>query len=70
VLGKRLLAAESTAGAAEGSVRGAALLAGLAAGVYRSAGETAALAPRYERGVEPGANAAAYLVLYRNWLSA
>jgi xylulokinase len=48
VLGKRLLAAGSTAGAA----RGAALLGGLAAGTYRSVDET--VAPRYELVAEPG----------------
>ena len=50
VLGKRLLAAYSTAGAA----RGAALLGGLAAGIYKSVEETAALASRYELVAEPG----------------
>jgi xylulokinase len=65
VLGKRLLAAGST----EGSVRGAALLAGLAAGTYRSAQETAALAPRYELVAEPGANVDAYSILYQGWAS-
>ena len=50
VLGKRLLAGESTAGAA----RGAALLGGLAAGIYKSVDETAALAPRYDPAAEPG----------------
>jgi xylulokinase len=48
VLGKRLLAAGSTAGAA----RGAALLGGLAAGIYRSVDET--VAPKYELVAEPG----------------
>jgi len=57
VLGKRLLAAGSTAGAA----RGAALLAGLAAGVYKSADEIAKFAPRYELVAAPGPHAGAYL---------
>jgi xylulokinase len=57
VLGKRLLAGGSTAGAA----RGAALLAGLAAGVYKSADEIAKFAPRYELVAAPGPDAGAYL---------
>lgn len=64
VLGKRLLAAGSPAGAA----RGAALLAGVAAGTYGSVQETAGLGPRYELAAEPGANAEAYSTLYRKWL--
>jgi xylulokinase len=63
VLGKRLLAAGSTAGAA----RGAALLAGLAAGIYRSEEETARLGPRPELVAEPGLNADAYSTLYLGW---
>jgi len=53
VLGKRLFAADSTAGAA----RGAALLAGVAAGVYKSANEIAKFAPRYELVAAPGPSA-------------
>jgi xylulokinase len=64
VLGKRLVAGDSPAGAA----RGAALLAGVAAGTYGSAQETAGLGPRYELAAEPGANAEAYSTLYRKWL--
>jgi xylulokinase len=53
VLGKRLVAAGSTAGAA----RGAALLAGLGAGVYKSPDEIAKFAPRYELVAAPGPSA-------------
>jgi len=59
VLGKRLLAAGSIAGAA----RGAALLAGLAAGVYKSADEIAKFPPRYELLAAPGPHSGAYLNL-------
>jgi xylulokinase len=64
VLGKRLLASGSPAGAA----RGAALLAGVAAGTYVSVQETAALGPRSELVAEPGADAKAYSTLYQKWL--
>jgi sugar (pentulose or hexulose) kinase len=57
VLGRRLFAASSTAGAA----RGAALLAGLAAGTYGSTDKIAALAPNDELVGEPNANVEAYV---------
>jgi xylulokinase len=60
VLGKRLLTVDPPAVAA----RGAALLAGVAAGIYRSAQETAALAPRSTLAAEPGSQADAYSNLY------
>jgi xylulokinase len=66
VLGKRLLAVTSPAGAA----RGAALLAGWSAGVYAGANELAALAPRYELVAEPGPPADEYSTLYRKYRAA
>ena len=62
-LGKRLLAVDSPAGAA----RGAALLAGVAAGTYSSVHETAALGPSFELVAEPGARAEAYSALHRQF---
>ena len=61
VLGKRLFAVRS----AEAGARGAALLAGVAAGTFRSLQETAALAPRRELVAAPGADADTYSILYR-----
>jgi xylulokinase len=66
VLGKGLVAVTSPAGAA----RGAALLAGWSAGVYRSADELAALAPRYEQVAEPGPAAEEYTSLYQKYKAA
>jgi xylulokinase len=63
VLGKRLVAAPSPAGAA----RGAALIAGWSAGVYRGADELAALAPGYELVGEPGPPAEEYTSLYEKY---
>jgi xylulokinase len=63
VLGKRLVAVESPAGAA----RGAALLAGVAAGTYASVHEAAALGPRLRLAAEPGPEAGAYSALYERW---
>jgi xylulokinase len=63
VLGKRLLVAGSPAGAA----RGAALLAGVAAGMYGSVEEMAAQAPDWEVAADPGAEAGAYSMLYQRW---
>jgi len=63
VQGKRLLAVAAPAGAA----RGAALLAGVAAGIYRSVQETAAIAPRCDLVAEPGVDADTYSTLYREW---
>jgi xylulokinase len=65
VLGKPLLAAGSHAGA----VRGAALLAGVAAGIYKSPGDLAALAPGHQLVAEPGAQSDIYADLYRKWLA-
>jgi xylulokinase len=64
VLGKPLLAAASPAGA----VRGAALLAGVAAGTYKSPGDLAAMAPGHQPVAEPGAQSDTYSDLYRKWL--
>jgi len=64
VLGKRLLTVDSAAGAA----RGAALLAGLAAGTW-SMGDAVALGPRYGLAAEPGAQSDTYAALYRRWSS-
>ena len=61
VLGKRLRVAGSPAGAA----RGAALLAGVAAGIYGSVEETAGLGPEWEVAAEPGPEAATYSTLRR-----
>lgn len=60
VLNKRLLAVTSPAGAA----RGAALLAGVAGGIYKSVGETAAIGPRFELAAEPGPQSDEYARLY------
>jgi xylulokinase len=65
VLGKPLLAAGSSAGA----VRGAALLAGVAAGTYKSPGDLAALAPGHQLVAEPGAQSDIYADLYRKWVA-
>jgi len=64
VLDKRLLTVDSPAGGA----RGAALLAGLAAGTW-SMDDTAALGPRYELTAEPSAQSDTYKALYGRWLS-
>jgi xylulokinase len=65
VLNKRLLAVTSPAGAA----RGAALLAGLAGGIYKTVGETAAIRPRYEVAAEPGPQSHEYARLYERYRS-
>jgi xylulokinase len=65
VLGKRLLGVDSQAV----SARGAALLAGLALGTYRSPDDVAALAPTHRLAAEPGAQSETYTALYRQWLS-
>ena len=65
VLGKRLLAPVAPAGA----VRGAALLAGLAAGTYAAPAELAALAPVHQLAAEPSTQSDAYSALYRRWLA-
>jgi xylulokinase len=64
VLGKPLLAAGSRAGA----VRGAALLAGVAAGIYKSPGDLAAMAPGHQLVAEPSAQSDTYTDLYRKWI--
>jgi sugar (pentulose or hexulose) kinase len=64
VLGKRLLAADSPAGAA----RGAALLGGLAAGTFKSFDDTAALTMRTIVAAEPGPDANKYSRLYERWI--
>lgn len=64
VLGKRLLAVDSPAGAA----RGAALLGGLAAGTFKSFDETAALKMRVTAAAEPGPHADEYSRLYKRWI--
>lgn len=64
VLGKRLLAADSPAGAA----RGAALLGGLAAGTFTSFDDTAALTMRTIVAAEPGPDATKYSRLYERWI--
>ena len=66
VLGMRLLSVDSQAGAA----RGAALLAGLAAGTYRSPGDLAAVAPVHQMVAEPGPQSDEYAKLYERYLSA
>lgn len=65
VLGKPLLAPVSPAGA----VRGAALLAGLAAGTYAAPAELTALAPVHLLAAEPSTQSDAYSALYRRWLA-
>ena len=63
VLDKRLFAFAGPAGGA----RGAALLAGLAAGTYKSLNDVAEIAPRFLLAAEPGGRADEYSVLYRKW---
>jgi len=53
--------------AGNASARGAALLAGLAAGVYATAAETLALAPEPGQGLPPGNDAAAYDAPYARY---
>jgi sugar (pentulose or hexulose) kinase len=66
VLGKRLMAVIGPGGAA----RGAALLAGLAAGLYKSPKDMATLGLRYEQVAEPGPAANEYSSLYQRHESA
>jgi xylulokinase len=49
------------------SARGAALLAGVASGVYRTAGDTLALAPEPDRVIRPGDASAAYEAPYSRY---
>jgi xylulokinase len=49
------------------SARGAALLAGVASGVYRTAGDTLALAPEPDRVIQPGDASAAYEAAYARY---
>jgi xylulokinase len=66
VLGRRLMAVIGPGGAA----RGAAVLAGLSAGLYKSLQDTAALGLRYKQVAEPGPAADEYLSLYQRHKSA
>ena len=50
------------------SARGAALLAGLASGFYRTPGETLDLAPQARRAVSPGEHAPLYEEAYERYL--
>ncbi len=63
VLGRRLLAIDSPAG----SARGAALLAGVAAGTFKTLNETSALMMRTDLVAVPGADADEYSRLYERW---
>jgi xylulokinase len=63
VLGKRLLVVDSP----ESAARGAALLGGLAAGIFKSLDETAALTIRTDLAAEPGPDADEYRRLYERW---
>jgi xylulokinase len=63
VLGMRLV----TAGSESGAARGAALLAGLAAGTFRTFDETAALSLHTAVAAEPGPEADLYSSLYERW---
>jgi xylulokinase len=63
VLGRRLLANDSPAG----SAGGAALLAGVAAGTFKTLDETAALMVRTDLVAVPGADADEYSRLYERW---
>lgn len=65
VLNKRLLAVTSPAGAA----RGAALLAGVSAGIYKTSEDTAAVRVQYELAVEPGPESDQYAKLYERYKS-
>lgn len=65
VLNKRLLAVTSPAGTA----RGAALLAGVSAGIYKTPGDTAAIRVRYELAAEPGPESDEYAKLYERYRS-
>jgi xylulokinase len=49
------------------SARGAALLAGVASGVYRTVGDTLALAPDPDREVQPGEASAGYEAVYARY---
>ena len=50
------------------SARGAALLAGVASGAYRTAGDTLALAPDPDRVIRPGEASADYGAAYARYL--
>lgn len=53
--------------AGNASARGAAFLAGIAAGVYRSAADTLALAPEPGEEITPGEDTAAYDAAYARY---